>query len=230
MVTCKVCNKTFRAITRTHLATHQLSYDSYRSLYPGADLGRKQRLLITSEEAAELYQKQRRSLSAIAKLKGVHPDLIKRDLMYLGYEIRGHEDSAQVFDYNASDHELLEALALGIWMGEGTKGGKRLAVTNCDPNILLVWMTFLLQVCNVSPDKLRLRVTIYETSSRDEALQYWHNQLGMSMPCWFGTIKVSPNRTSPIRHPMGTATVYVNSTFLLKRIQLRVVELSKSLM
>jgi hypothetical protein len=187
-------------------------------------------LLITPEEAEELYQEQRLSLSAIARLKGVHPDLIKRDLVYLGYEIRGHEDLAQVFDYDASGHEQLEALALGIWMGEGTKAGKRLAVTNCDPNILRVWIVFLLQVCKVSPDKLRLRVVIYETGSRDEALQYWRHELGMSMPCVFGTIKVKPDRTSPVRHPMGTATVYVNSTFLLKRIQLRVVELSASLM
>lgn len=230
MVTCKVCNKTFRAITRTHLATHQLTYASYRSLYRDADIGRKQRLLITLEEAKELYQEQRLSLSAIARLKGVHPDLIRRDLVYLGYEIRGHDDLAQVFNYDASGHEQLEALALGIWMGEGTKAGKRLAVTNCDPNILRIWIAFLLRVCNVDPDKLRLRVNIYETSSRDEVLQYWHHQLGVSMPCVFGTIKVSPGRTSPVRHPMGTATVYVNSTFLIKKIQLRVVELTKSLM
>jgi hypothetical protein len=91
-------------------------------------------------------------------------------------------------------------------------------------------MAFLLRVCKVSPDKLRLRVTIYETSSRDESLQYWHHELGVSMPCVFSTIKVKPERTAPVRHPMGTATVHVHSTFLLKRVQLRVVELTKSLM
>jgi hypothetical protein len=136
MVTGKVCNKTFRAITRTHLATHQLTFALYQALYPRADLGRKQRLLITPEEAEALYQEKRLSLSAIAKSKGVHPDLIRRDLVYLGYDIRGHDDLAQVFDYDASGHEQLEVLALGIWMGEGTKTGKSLAVTNCDPNIL----------------------------------------------------------------------------------------------
>src|SRR5215207_286361 len=98
MVMCKICDNEFRAITRSHLAKHQLTYASYLELYPGADLGRKQRLLITPEEAKMLYQEQRLSLSAIARSKGVHPDLIKRDLIYLGYEIRGHDAAKYVCD------------------------------------------------------------------------------------------------------------------------------------
>jgi hypothetical protein len=99
-------------------------------------------------------------------VKRSHPDLIRRDLIYLGFEIRGHTDLAQVYDYNSSNHEQLEALALGLWMG------------------------------------------------------------GMPLPCTFGTIKLLRQR--PVRYPMGTATVYVNSTYLLKHIQLRVVQLSEA--
>jgi hypothetical protein len=58
MVLCNVCNKAFQVITASHLAKHQLTFASYLNLYPKAELGRKQRLLITSEEAEMLYREQ----------------------------------------------------------------------------------------------------------------------------------------------------------------------------
>ncbi len=230
MVICKVCNNEFRAITRSHLAKHALTYDSYMELYPDADLGRKQRLLITPEEAKTLYQEKRQSLSAIAKLKGVHPDLIRRDLMYLGYKIRGHDASRYVCDYNATGHERLEALAIGIWMGEGRKSGRTVEVTNCDPNLLRIWLKFLLVVCNVSPEKLRLRVTIHDIRLKDESEAYWQQKLGMIIPCAFHVKKVTPGSEGIPRQPMGTATLRINSKFLMELIQHKAVELTRSLM
>ena len=230
MVTCSICNREFRAITPSHLAKHHLTYASYLELYPKAALGRKQRLLITSHEAQTLYLEKRLSLSAIARSKGVHPDLIKRDLIYLGYEIRGHDASRYVCDYDSTCHEQLESLAIGIWIGEGCKSGRTVDVTNCDPNLLRIWLKFLLVVCRVSPEKLRLRITLHEMRLKDESEAYWQRELGMNIPCAFQAKKSKLGSEGIPRQPMGTATLRLNSKFLMELIQHRAVELTKSLM
>jgi hypothetical protein len=230
MVLCKVCNNEFRAITRTHLAKHLLNFASYLVLYPDADLGRKQRLLISHEEAEALYQEKRLSLSAIARLKGVHPDLIKRDLIYLGYSIRGHDAARYVCDYNAVGYEQLEALAIGIWMGEGGKSGRTVEVTNCDPDLLRIWLKFLLVVCNVDPLKLRLRITLHDLGLKESSEAYWQQNLNMNILCAFHKKKVQPGYEGIPRQPMGTATLRINSKFLMELIKHKAVELTESLM
>jgi len=230
MVTCNVCQCQFRAITRSHLAKHQLTYAAYLCLYPNADLGRKQRLLITSDEAQRLYEEQRLSINAIAISKGVHPELIRRDLIYLGYEVRGHKANRYVCDYDPTGHEQLEALAIGIWMGEGSKGGKRLEVTNCSPTILKIWLKFLLVVCRVDSEKIRLRIHIHDRDLQNESEVYWQQQLGMSLSSTFSVKYAKPVAESERRQTMGTVAMYINSTFLQETIQRRAVELATSLM
>jgi hypothetical protein len=230
MVTCQVCERQYRAITLSHLSGHKLTFDSYLERYPGADLGRKQRLLITREEAQQLYVEERKSLNAIAISKGVHPDLIRRDLIHLGFQTRGYADYRRVFQYDATGHEQLEVLAAGLWMGEGTKSGKRLVLTNTDPIILKIWLRFLLTVGHVEPEDLHLKINVFDRSVVSEAEQYWQAQLGMTIRCSFTFRTAQPMTERGLRQRMGTATLGVNSTFLLEIIQRRAVELATALM
>jgi hypothetical protein len=227
---CRACNREYQAITHTHLAKHQLTIAEYLRLYPNAELGRKQRLLITREEAEDLYRDKGWSMNAIARMKGVHPDLIRQDLKYLGYEIRGHSTYMNVYDYDPVGHECLEALAIGIWMGEGTKRGRRLEVTNCDPAILRVWLRFLLTICHVDPLRLEASINIADDCLSVEAEGYWQRELGMQIRCTFRRKKTEANAEVQSRQPMGTVALRVNSKFLIERIQHRAVELSTSLM
>lgn len=191
-------------------------------------MAKKQRLLISFVEALDLYENQRLSINSIAKLKTVHPDLLRRDLIYLGFKTRSEKQKPNTFQYESSIDEKLEALALGIWLGEGTKRGNRVEVTNCDPFILRIWLTFLLKICRVDSSKLKLRISLHDPMLKDKARNYWNENLGREIQCFFAIKKTVPNYVS--KQPMGTATISFNSVFLIKKIQQRTVELGNSLM
>lgn len=187
----------------------------------------RQEPVITVEEAEELYVRQRLSLSKLARKKGVHPDLLHRDLTHLGIRIRPDEQPANSFHYDATGNELLEATALGIWLGEGTRaGGNRAEVSNCDPAILRVWLQFLLRVCHADPTKIKMACILYEPNLVEEAKGYWEAELGMSLPCLF---RFKRKGNGVAKRPMGTVRLYFNSTFLHRYIQQRAAELAETL-
>ena len=224
METCRVCAREFKAVTNTHLVTHGLTGSEYRARFPGAKSGKKRIIRVSMEEAVELYERQQLSINSIAKAKGVHPDTIRRDLLYWGFETRPVRQKPNSFCYDAASLERLEALALGIWMGEGTKRGNRVAVTNCDPLVLRVWLDFLLRICRVDPEKVKLRIVLHDLDRKSESERYWQMQLGMPIPCFFSGREPKPDAEP--KQPMGTATLYYNSKFLMEQIQRRAVELA----
>jgi hypothetical protein len=197
----------------------------YRQRHPKAALGWKKATLLSRAEAEELYIQRRMSSNAIAQLKGVHPQTIRDSLEYLGFAIRGHGEPRWFCDYDATGNEQLEALALGLWMGEGTKGGRRVELTNCDPSVLLVWVRFLLVVCHVEPEKLGLHISLHDEALVAESECYWRQALGLPIRCTFSIKKL---RSSIVKQPMGTAAIRVNSKHLLQIIRERVQELTKS--
>src|SRR5437870_3313129 len=130
----------------------------------------RQELVITVEEAEEFYLRQRLSLSKLARKMGVHPDLLRRDLIHLGITVRPDKQPANSFLYDATGNETLEAMALGIWLGEGTRaGGNRAEVSNCDPAVLRVWLQFLLRVCHADRAKIKMACILHDPSLVEEA-------------------------------------------------------------
>jgi hypothetical protein len=188
---------------------------------------KKERLLITHEEAEELYVRQALSLRTISRQRQVHIDSLRHELVELGFTIRSQTQKPNEFHYDQSGNEVLEALALGIWLGGGTKEGKRVEVTNCDPGILKTWIAFLLKVCRVEESKIRLVVELHDANLTEESRLFWQVALGHNFPCCF-QYRVSGKGKR--KRPMGTARVRYNSTFLQQRIQQRAVELTKALM
>lgn len=176
-------------------------------------MARKQRLLISIDEALKLYVKRRLSINAIAKQKGVHPDLLRRDLIYLGVAVRSEKQKPDVFSYAPEKNRMLEAMALGLWLGEGTEQGKRVEITNCDPRIIRTRLYFLLEICGIELTKLRLNVQIHDLEQREKVAAYWRDQLGVELQT---TCRQRAKTKSQIqKHPMGTARLSFNSVPLL---------------
>jgi len=184
-------------------------------------------LLISKDEALALYEGQKISINAIASAREVHPNTIRRNLLNLGFTTRSQKQRPNAFSYDSQAHEGLEALALGIWMGEGTKKGKRVEVTNCDLCILRVWLSFLIKVCRADVNKLWLRIALHDAKLKAEAVKYWREVLGMNLTLYFSIKALKANAS--VKQPIGTATLGFNSKFLLERIQHRAVELATSL-
>ena len=110
-------------------------------------------------------------------------------------------------------------------MGEGTKGSRRLELTNCDPHILQIWVRFLLSVCHAPPEKLHLRISLHDEALVMEAEQHWQRTLGLPIRCTFSIKKL---RSGIVKQPMGTVTVSVNSKHLMQVVQARIQELTKN--
>ncbi len=163
----------------------------------------------------------------ISRQREVHIDRLRLELLELGFTIRTQTATPNVFCYDPSGNEVLEAVALGLWLGEGTRDGRRVELSNCDPSIIRTWIAFLLKVCHVEVSKLRLLIDLREGSSQEESRDFWVRALGYDIPCSF-------NRKSPCKGnskwPMGVARLRYHSKFLQQRIQQRAVELTKALM
>jgi hypothetical protein len=187
----------------------------------------KKRLLITHAEAEELYVRQALSMREIARRRHVHVDSLRLELIDLGFTIRSQTQKPNEFQYDPSGNEALEALAIGIWLGEGTKEGKRVEVTNCDPSILKTWKAFLLKVCHVDGSKLRLVVELHDAGLTEESRLFWQAALGHNIPCCF---RYRTPGVGKAKRPMGAARLRYNSKFLQQRIQQRAVELTRALM
>lgn len=135
------------------------------------------------------------------------------------------------FNYDSNGREELESLALGIWLGEGDKGERRVAVTNCDPLVLRVWLKFLLEICQVKVENLTLKLTLHNVSEDNIACvkDFWDNQLGLSIKKEIRTKKITTNNPAN-KQSNGTVAIIVNSKFLQRQIKHRTTELAENLM
>lgn len=130
------------------------------------------------------------------------------------------------YSYNSNNYQILEALALGIWLGEGSKGLTMVEVTNCDPAILKIWLDFMIKVCNVKTSDLKLRINLHDPSTREKVGKFWDEALGVSLPKYFYEKKKISNPKN--KQLNGTCSIRFNSRSLRKYIGNRVKEVARS--
>lgn len=175
----------------------------------------------SKEEAVDLYSEKGLSFNQISKLRGVHSYTVQREIEAYGIPTRKVKTTPNPFDYVPDRDPVLDAFGLGFWAGEGTKNGKKVEATNCAPRFLRRWRDFLIEVCGVDPAKMKLRIQIHNPESREAAIAYWHEQLGMKLDT---SIHVKKHKAEVEKQPMGTATLGYNSVGLRAAILARLDE------
>jgi len=113
-----------------------------------------------------------------------------------------------------------------LYAGEGYKcktvSGQQIELANSDPEILRLFISFLLNVCSVSKDKIIIRAMLYEDIDLKEAQKYWSEELGVPENQFRKPFIKQSFRNIPYRHlrrsKYGTAHVHVYDVILYRKI------------
>jgi hypothetical protein len=137
-----------------------------------------------------------------------------------------------VSEYRALKHHPLFVAGLMLYWGEGdksTNSSSQVRLGNIDPNLLRVYLTFLLDLCGVHKEKIWVSVHIYEDLNEKTCVQYWSKILDIPKDN-FHKCPVLVGRHKTKRLPYGTCTVGTSSTYLKKKMLYWIEALSKDLL
>jgi len=117
------------------------------------------------------------------------------------------------------DIELLN-LGIGLFLGEGTKGNRyKVVLTNSDPQIIKLFLTFLKIICGVKDFKIRAALNVFDDINLKEILDFWQKETNIPHLRFVKSIvRKSKEGTYKNKSKYGTLTVYVSNTKLKKLI------------
>lgn len=84
------------------------------------------------------------------------------------------------FEIREDDLELL-GMGVALYMGEGTKKGHGVRFTNSDPEIIRLFLRFLLVVCGVQKEKIRAWINYFDDSHYQDVLNFWTKETGIKV-------------------------------------------------
>ncbi len=111
------------------------------------------------------------------------------------------------------DEEKLKAAGLMLWVTEGSlKDKDEVYTSNSNPNLIKLFVEFLLRICRVEKSKIKVRVLYYPNMDLtiDEAKRFWANETGLpESQIKLNTYQAVHNYRAKSKY--GTATVGVNN-------------------
>jgi hypothetical protein len=122
----------------------------------------------------------------------------------------------------SKEEEQLKTIALGLYLGEGTKSNSiSVRLSNSDPNLINIFLKFLKNICGVKTQKIKLWLTLHSDISATEAKLYWSQCLNIPLSRFSESVIVNHRGNGFFRKSSlyGTATVCVHNMKLRKILQ-----------
>lgn len=177
------------------------------------------------EELEELYVGQKASMADIAKVLDCSVHRVqywmdkhgierrtRSDAIYLKHNPNG--DPFKQRSIRSQDDAKLLGMGLGLYWGEGTKSNVHsVRLGNTDPELLKVFMRFLIRLFNVKSTDMRFGLQIFTDINPQTALRYWTRELGVK-PSQFYKITVTISGslgTYRKKSPYGVVTVHYHN-------------------
>lgn len=144
---------------------------------------------IPKEELVRLYSKRHLSLTEVSqKLQvSVHKvtywmdsyNLKRRPRTVANYYKHNPEgDPFKIKTRLTTEEEKLKYLALGLFWGEGAKTDRHSTrITNTDPALIRKFNEFLLNICQVKPEKVYYWLQTFKDIKVNEAVKFWSKSL-----------------------------------------------------
>lgn len=128
---------------------------------------------------------------------------------------------------NLSKRDLF-MLGIGIYIGEGSKTGDIIRITNSDPKIIQTAIIWFKKILNLQNSNFSIRIHLYPDNNEMESVEYWSKTTGLPKENFLSTwidIRTNKKRKNVGKLPYGTAHVTVKGNgdknlgcFLSRRI------------
>lgn len=113
-----------------------------------------------------------------------------------------------------------------LYAGEGYKSarvsGQRVEITNSNPDILRIFISFLEKVCLAPKQEIKIRLMLYEDIDTEETQRYWSEQLDIPQNQFRKPFIKQSYRNIPFRHlrrsKYGTAHVHLYDVVVYRKI------------
>ncbi len=141
------------------------------------------------------------------------------EAIYIRHNPNG--DPFSVKEIISSEDALLMGLGLGLYWGEGTKSNKNsVRLGNTDPDLILCFIKFLVELCGVKKADLRFGLQIFTDISEEEALLFWLEKLGVNRTQLYKVTQTISGSIGTYRQKSlyGVVTVYYNNTKLRNKL------------
>ncbi|MCA9355585.1 helix-turn-helix domain-containing protein [Candidatus Kaiserbacteria bacterium] len=158
-----------------------------------------------------LVEESRRTSSA--RIKDLNRT--RGETLRASYEVAKQEAQMEMEKYK---NDPLFISAVFAYWGEGDKLSRnQVRLTNTDPKMIQIFLEFLLIICKVPIEKIKLALFIYTDLNETVCKNFWSDITGIQK---FHKTQVLPSRHKTKKLPHGVCTVVVSNTYLKKKINL----------
>ena len=169
-----------------------------------------------------------------SRIKSGTAFLIKRNKMQT-HHARARAESiknAAISEVPSIDKKTLLLIGAILYWAEGYKRlqirqgriltAHAISFVNSDPDMVRAFIRFAIEILDVSPDRIRITMRLYDHINEKSALAYWSNVSGLSKDLFRKTtnmISIASQRKRPFnRLPYGTVQVEIAQTEKFYRI------------
>lgn len=125
----------------------------------------------------------------------------------------------------AKENNMLHQAGCMLYWAEGAKDRRSCKFSNSDPNMLKLFLKFLVECYNIQQEKIRVHINCYTNNGLTvlDIEQYWQNILDLPKSCFTKTTtdnlsKYSSNKKSKNKLLYGTVSIDVHSVKLIQNI------------
>ena len=181
--------------------------------------------MITKEQLTELYYEKNMSMKDISLLLDCSVNKVAYWMKKHNLKTRSISDAIYTKNNSTGDPFLFNppktayehfvyGIGLGLYWGEGTKSNKHsVRLGNTDPDLILVFIQFLVVIYQVDIERLRFGLQIFSDIDTEEALNFWSKKLNVSKEQFYKPTITHSGSIGTYRQKSryGVMTIYFNN-------------------
>ncbi|MDD3487213.1 MAG: helix-turn-helix domain containing protein [Candidatus Moranbacteria bacterium] len=122
-------------------------------------------------------------------------------------------------DFEKLKHNKIFLLGLALYWGEGDKNFSNgiVRVGNIDSDLLRIFKRFLVEVCKISEDKLKINIIVYPDLDQGNCIDYWSKRLDINKNNVYKPVIID-GRHKTRKVSYGVCSIQLGNKYLKKKI------------